>query len=89
MSFNLRQLATNHNSELHNHIIFETRQRRVNNTQYYYTGDNICHMKTIQMVDFNEFESLFGNLNLNYAHQAIKYFQNRNVPGKEKYIKVY
>lgn len=81
MAFNLKELATQHNSLPHHHKYFKERQKRINNTDYYYTGDNICHMKTIQMVDFDEFEFLFGkNLNLKYAYQAIEYFQNRDVP---------
>lgn len=80
----LYQLATNHNSLLQFHDEFRRRQNLVNNTPDYHTGNSLKQMRSIQMVDHEEFNSLFRNFELGYARQAIEYFQNRDVldPGQ-------
>jgi len=82
--YDLYQLATHHNSLPQFHDEFSRRQNLVNNTPDYYTGDSIKQMRSIQMVDNEEFDFLFGNYELGYARQAIEYFQNRDVldPGQ-------
>lgn len=78
-NYTLQQLATLHNGLHHNHEEFRRRQNLVNNTPYFYSGDSICHFKSIQMVDPYDFYALFGNFELPYALQSIDFFQGDNV----------
>lgn len=77
-NYTLQQLATLHNGLLHNHEEFRRRQNLVNNTPHFYSGDSMCHFKTIQMVDPYDFYALFGDLQLQYPHQAIDFYQGDN-----------
>jgi hypothetical protein len=77
-NYTVQQLATLHNSLPPNHEEFRQRQNLVNNTPHFYSGNLMCHLKTIQMVDIYDFYALFGNFELPYALQAINFFQGDN-----------
>ena len=85
-NYDLDQLATRHNSLPQNHAEFLRRQKLINNTQNYHTGNVIHHGRPIQMVDPYDWNALFGNVFLpadlvSYAEDSIRYAQDGILDG--------
>lgn len=83
-NMNIYQLATFHNSLPETHAEFLRRQALVNNTEHFYTGNNIEHMRTIQMYDRRDLFDLFQEdeipHSMNYVLKAIDFDQGEDVP---------